>query len=108
MSTYLMKFRYSKETWDQWMRDPQDRRPIIQDFIGKLGGELRGYWLALGEYDGYMLIEAPDDTVVAALSMIDIGSGILRAMETTKLIEVEDALKALSKAGNALGYADAD
>ncbi|HEV8338756.1 MAG TPA: GYD domain-containing protein [bacterium] len=98
MSNYLMRFSYTPETWARLIQNPEDRRDAGRAYIEQVGGKLLGFWYGFGEYDGYVLFEAPDNVSVAAAILAIAGGGALRSVETTVLMTVEETLEALRKA----------
>ena len=98
MPLYLVRFSYTPESWKKLMQNPEDRRGPIGKLVEAVGGKLHGLWYAFGEHDGYLLVEAPDNTSAAAVSVAaSAGSGV-RSSETTVLMSVEELLEALRKA----------
>jgi len=98
MAFYLTRFSYTPETWARLMKKPEDRREAARKYIESVGGKLHGFWYALGSYDGYNLWEAPDNVSMAAVAIALSGGGALSKCETTPLLTVEEALKALGQA----------
>ena len=98
MPYYLMRFSYTPDAWAKLIKQPEDRRVVARAVIERLGGKLHGFWYAFGEHDGLVLIEAPDNTSVAAFSVGISARGSLRSAETTVLLTVEEAIEMLSKA----------
>jgi uncharacterized protein with GYD domain len=98
MPMYLTRFSYTPETWAKMIRQPEDRRRAAQDYIGRVGGKLHGFWYAFGEHDGYNLWEAPDNTAMAATVVAINAGGALSSCQTTTLMTVEETLAALQRA----------
>jgi uncharacterized protein with GYD domain len=98
MATYLSSFIYSPETWARLMKNPEDRRDAARSIIETVGGKLHGFWYAFGEYDGYLLWEAPDNVSMSAVAIAVNASDALMKFETTPLVTVEETLDALRKA----------
>jgi uncharacterized protein with GYD domain len=98
MALYLTRFSYTPETWARLSRQPEDRREAARTYIEAVGGELHGFWYALGEYDGYNLWEAPDHVSMAAVALAISGGGALSKYETTVLLTVEDTMAAMQRA----------
>jgi uncharacterized protein with GYD domain len=98
MSLYLMRFNYTPEAWSRLVKKPEDRRDAARAVIEKLGGKLQGFWYGLGESDGYVLIEAPDNVAAAAFSVGISAGGSLRAAETTALFTIEETIEILKLA----------
>jgi uncharacterized protein with GYD domain len=57
----------------------------------------------LGKYDGYAILEAPDNVSVAGAVLAITSGGALASVETTVLMTVEETLEALAK-GKDIGY----
>lgn len=100
MALYLTRFNYTPETWARLIKKPEDRRTAAKEYIEAVGGELRGFWYAFGDHDGYTLWEAPDDVSMAAVALAIGAGGALASFQTTVLLSVEDTLAALEKAGS--------
>jgi uncharacterized protein with GYD domain len=98
MPQYLMRFSYTPETWSRLIQNPEDRRDAARAYIEQVGGKLHGFWYGFGEYDGYVLYEAPDNVSMASVVLAIAGGGALRAVETSALMTVEETLQALRKA----------
>lgn len=98
MPFYLMRFSYTPEAWARLIKKPEDRREVASAVIEKLGGKLHGFWYGFGEYDGYVIIEAPDNVSAAAFSTGIAAVGSLRSAETTVLLTVEETIEMLRKA----------
>jgi uncharacterized protein with GYD domain len=98
MPLYLMRFSYTPEAWARLIKKPEDRREVAGAIVEKLGGRLHGFWYGFGEYDGYVLIEAPDNIAAAAFSVGIASGGSLRSAETTVLFTVEETIEMLEQA----------
>jgi uncharacterized protein with GYD domain len=81
--------------------NPQDRSKAAAEAAESLGGKLVGFWFAFGEFDGVFLLEAPDNSTVAALAMTIGGTGALSRVETTVLLDMNEAQEAMRKAADA-------
>lgn len=98
MPFYLTRFSYTPETWARLIAKPEDRRAAARQYIESAGGELHGFWYALGEHDAYTLWQAPDNVSMAAVAVAISAGGALSSFQTTALITVEETLAALDKA----------
>jgi uncharacterized protein with GYD domain len=98
---YLGRFNYSQDSIKAMIDNPQDRSKAAAEVAESLGGKLVGFWFAFGEYDGAYLMEAPDNASAAALAMAVGGSGALSKVETTVLLDMNEAQEAMRKAGGA-------
>ena len=103
MSTYLMRFSYTPETWNKLIQNPEDRRDAARAYAEQVGGSLLGFWYGFGEYDGYAIFEVPDNASMAGLAVGIAAGGALASVETTVLLSVEETLEGLAK-GKGIGY----
>src|ERR671936_2591701 len=97
MPVYLMRFSYTPETWWRLIQNPEDRRDAARAYIEPVGGKLHGFWYGFGEYDGYAIYEAPDNSSMAGAVLAIAAGGALASVETTVLMSVEETLEALGK-----------
>src|SRR2546429_6805683 len=103
MSIYLMRFSYTPETWSRLIQNPEDRLDAARACREQVGGALHGFWYGFGEYDGYAILEAPDNVSMAGVVLAIAAGGALASVETTVLMTVEETLEALAK-GKGIGY----
>jgi uncharacterized protein with GYD domain len=101
MALYLGRFSYSPGAIKAMVDRPQDRKKAAAELAKSLGGKLVGFWFAFGEFDGVFLLEAPDNATAAALAMAVGASGALSNIETTVLLDVNEAQEAMRKAAQA-------
>src|SRR6266498_789579 len=100
MATYMTQFSYTSEAWAALAKNPVDRREGIQKLFEAVGGRLVELYYSLGEYDGVVISEAPDDAAVVAALVAVVGAGHIKAIKTTKLLSAEEMVGALQKAGS--------
>jgi uncharacterized protein with GYD domain len=79
------------------------RRDATRAYIEQVGGALHGFWYGFGEYDGYAILEAPDNVSVAGVVLAIMAGGAIASVEPTVLMSVEETLEALAK-GKDIGY----
>ena len=101
MPVYLGRFSYTADAMKTLMAQPQDRSAAAREVAESLGGKLLGFWYAFGEFDGVFLMEAPDNASAAALAMAVGGGGGLSEVETTVLLDMDEAQEAMRKAAAA-------
>ena len=101
MPLYLARFNYSTDAMKALINQPQDRSAAAREMADSLGGKLLGFWYAFGEFDGVFLMEAPDNASAAAVAMAVGASGALSEIETTVLIDMDEAQDAMRKAAAA-------
>jgi uncharacterized protein with GYD domain len=82
------------------VNDPQDRSKAAGQAAESVGAKMIGFWYALGEFDGVFLTEASDNaTAAVAVAMLVAGAGALSKVETTALLDMQEAQDAMRKAG---------
>ena len=101
MPLYLGRFSYTTDAVKALINQPEDRSAAARDLAESLGGKLLGFWYAFGEFDGVFLMEAPDNAAAAALGMAVGAGGALSAVETTVLLDMDEAQDAMRKAAAA-------
>jgi uncharacterized protein with GYD domain len=101
MAYYMIQAAFTPESWAKLVKNPQDRREAIRPMIEKLDGRLEGYWFGFGEYDAIVIAQVPDNVSAAALSLAAAAGGALKAIKTTPLMTMEEAMQAMRKAGTA-------
>ncbi len=98
MPLYMTQFSYTKEAWKALVKNPEDRGKVFGELVEKMGGQLISMYYCMGEYDGLVIYEAPDESTAAATILSAISPGHLKATKTTVLMSVEDTVKAMNKA----------
>jgi uncharacterized protein with GYD domain len=101
MPHYLGRFSYSPDAVKAMVANPQDRSEAAREVAESLGAKLLGYWFAFGEFDGVFIAEAPDNATAAAIAMAVGGAGALSKLETTVLLDMDEAQEAMRKAAGA-------
>jgi uncharacterized protein with GYD domain len=101
MPLYLGRFKYSTDAMQALIGEPQDRSVAAREVAESLGGRLIGFWFAFGEFDGAYVMEAPDNATAAALAMKIGAAGAIADVETTVLLEMDEAQEAMRKAAAA-------
>ena len=69
--------------------------------VASLGATLVGYWYTFGEFDGVVLLQAPDNSTAAAIAMAIGGTGEVARIETTVLLTMDEARAAMRQAATA-------
>jgi uncharacterized protein with GYD domain len=100
---YMTQFAYTSEAWKALVKQPEDRGKVFGELIEKMGGSLVSMYYCVGEYDGMVIYEAPDEITAAATVLSAVSPGHLKTTKTTVLLSVEDTMKAMNKA-NAEAY----
>ena len=103
MPLYMTQFAYTSEAWKALVKKPEDRGKVFGELIEKMGGSLVSMYYCMGEYDGMVIYEAPDETTAAATVLSAVSPGHLKTTKTPVLLSLEGTLKAMNKA-NAEAY----
>jgi uncharacterized protein with GYD domain len=98
MPVYMTQFAYTPESWAALVKRPEDRSKVLGALLDQLGGKLICFYYAFGEYDGVFIFEAPDETIAASVLLGAIGPGHNRAIKTTALLTVDQALEGMRHA----------
>ncbi len=99
MPLYMTQFAYTPEAWAALARKPEDRTEAISNLCRQMGGRLVALYYAFGEYDGFLIAEAPDEVAVTATLIAALAPGHVKATRTTVLLTPEQAVEAMRKAG---------
>lgn len=99
MPQYLVQFAYSAPAWQALMQKPEDRTAALDALAKQSGGRLVSLYYHFGEFDGFVIFDAPDDAAVNATVMAVQSGGGVRATRTTKLFSPKEFVEALSRAG---------
>jgi uncharacterized protein with GYD domain len=102
MPHYLVRFSYTPRSIHGLVDQPElDHARQADAMVASLGGRLHGYWCAFGEFDGVVLMEAPDSSAAASVAMAIGATGEVSRLETTVLLSMDEAQEAMRRAANA-------
>ena len=88
MTRYLTLINFTDQGFRE-IKNPQQRAARFSKSIEAAGGRVLGLYWAVGDIDGAVLFEAPDDVVVSAL-LVKLGKeGCVRTKSTRLLDEAE-------------------
>ena len=93
MPTYIMLTRLTSDGV-KTIKDNPSRVEEVNKEVEQLGVKVLNQWATLGEYDFISVIEAPDEKVMAKLS-VEMGSRGTVTNETLTAIPVEEFTQAL-------------
>jgi uncharacterized protein with GYD domain len=99
MALYMAQFAYTSEAWTAFTKNPEDRTAAVQALAQKLGCRLEALYYSFGEYDGFVILEAPDEATVTAFLLAAMAPGHIRATKTTVLMRAGAVVEAMKKAG---------
>ncbi len=99
MPLYMTQYSLTPEAWAALAKKPEDRSMAVKALFDKIGGRLIGMYYSYGEYDGVIISECPDNVSHAGATIAAVVPGHLRAVRTTVLFSVADAMQAMKRAG---------
>jgi uncharacterized protein with GYD domain len=99
MALYMLQFAYTSEAWTAFTKNPEDRTAAVQELAQKLGCRIEAFYYSFGEYDGFLVIEAPDEGAITTFALAANTPGHLRATKTTVLMRPGAVASAMKKAG---------
>ena len=101
MPFYLFQGSYTTAAIKAMVENPQDREGPARAVIEAVGGKLHHFFFAFAKDDIVCLIEAPDDTAMAATALAVAAGGALSSGHTTKLMSTREAQDAMAAAKTA-------
>ena len=99
MPYYLTQCSYTSEAWANQVQNPENRFEKLSPMLGKFGVKIVQAFMALGEYDLVMILEAPNNKTIASMLMAVAGAGAVTNLKTTALITPDEGVDALKDAG---------
>jgi uncharacterized protein with GYD domain len=93
MPTFVMLSTLTPEGVQTLKNNPQRIREVNKE-VEQLGATVKAQWAVLGRFDFVNIIEAPDETTMARLSL-ELGSRGTARYESLVAIPVDDFISAL-------------
>ncbi len=93
MPTYVMLTTLTPDGVQTIKNNPQRIREVNSE-IEQLGAKVVAQWATLGQFDFINIIEAPDDTAIARVSL-ELGSRGTGRYETLAAIPIDDFISSL-------------
>jgi len=103
MPLYLYQAAYTPESLAAQIKNPTDRLEIVGGQLKSAGVRIITGGYSFGDYDISLIMDAPDDTTVAAVSVAISAGGAVRNAKTTRLLSGAEYVEALRKASS-VGY----
>jgi uncharacterized protein with GYD domain len=94
MPTYITLLRWTQQAI-QHIKESPARLDQAREAIKAAGGELKAYYLTMGQYDGVAISEAPDDEAYARI-LLAIGSAGAVRTESLRAFPEEDYRKIIT------------
>lgn len=99
MPQYMLQFSYTSEAWTAMTRNPVDRTETVSGLATSLGGKMISLQYTMGDYDGHVIVDLPDDIAAMAFVLRAIGAGHVRSTKTTRLYTGQEMMEAMKMAG---------
>lgn len=97
MAKYLMQVSFTPDgVKDLAKEGGSKRRQGVERFVGSVGGKLEALYFAFGQTDAFAILDLPDNTSAAALSLAANAAGAVQA-KATVLITPEEMDQAAQK-----------
>src|SRR5258708_36663977 len=87
MPLYMTQFAYTVDAWAAFTKNPENRTAALQDLPKKVGAKVEALYYSFGDYDGFEIIDAPDEATVTPMLLAALAPGHLRATKQTVLIQ---------------------
>ena len=98
MPKYLVQASYTADGLKGLMKDKASgRKAAVTAAVASVGGTVESLYYSFGDYDAIVVVDAPDNVSVAAVSLAASASGLVR-VTTTPLLTIEETDQALEKA----------
>jgi uncharacterized protein with GYD domain len=95
MAKYLVHGSYTAEGLQGLMKDTASgRKTALRNAMKSIGGKLETIYYAFGADDVVVIVDAPDNTTAAAISMTTQATGLVK-LRVTPLLTVEEVDAAL-------------
>jgi uncharacterized protein with GYD domain len=97
MPKYLCQASYTAEGTKGLLKDGgSKRRAAVEEMTKALGGKIEAFYYGFGEPDVFLIVDAPDNASVAAISLAVNASGAVQ-LKTTVLLTPEEMDAATKK-----------
>jgi uncharacterized protein with GYD domain len=96
MAKYLVKVRYTYAGAKGLLRTGGGARQVaVEEMVRDLGGSVEGFYFAFGSTDAYMILDLPDNSTAAAVSLVVKASGAVEHETVVLLVpeEIDSASK---------------
>jgi uncharacterized protein with GYD domain len=103
MPLYLFQCAYTPQSLAAQMKNPVNRLEVVGQQISATGVRFVAGGFSFGDHDVTAIMEAPDDTAMAAVSVAIGAGGGVRNARTTRLLSGAEYVEALKKAAS-VGY----
>jgi uncharacterized protein with GYD domain len=92
--TYITLIRYTQQGMER-MKDSPTRLEAAKQSVRAMGGELKAFYLVMGQYDAVVISEAPDDETATRFALATGARGYVRT-ETLRAYTEEEYRKIIA------------
>jgi uncharacterized protein with GYD domain len=97
MPKYLFQASYTPEGFKGLQKDQASgRKEAVAKAVEAIGGKIEAFYYAFGAEDAILILDLPDNTAAAALSLTVAAGGLVQ-IRTTPLLTIEEVDEALKK-----------
>lgn len=97
MPKYMIQASYTAEGLKGLAKDKASgRRAAVTKMLGQAGVKVESFYYSFGKDDVVLIVDGPDNTTAAAISLTVSATGLVRT-RTTPLLTVEEVDQALGK-----------
>lgn len=98
MPLYMLEFSYTPEAKAALAQEPEDRSAVFGDLLEDMGGRLNAFYHTMGEYDGVVIFEAPDEHTAHGIVLAANKPGHLKETKIMTLLPVKETMGAMRDA----------
>jgi uncharacterized protein with GYD domain len=103
VAKYAIFFTLKPETVSGMMQKPSDRAAVVSKLLESVGGTLEAYYWMLGQWDGFVVGNAPDGASAAAVSLAVSSTGAFGHLETHEVFDANQINDLLERAKSSVG-----
>ncbi len=101
MTQYLYQAAYTPESLAAQMKNPTDRLSEVGALLEQsVGAKIISGGFSFGDYDVTVIVEAADDTTMAAVAIALGAGGAISSAKTTPLLSGDEWVAAMTKAAS--------
>jgi uncharacterized protein with GYD domain len=99
MTIFITQGRFTREAMAGMVAKPEDRAVTVAKLAKAAGGKLISYYFTFGEYDFLIVLEGPDEKLMASALIVAGSTGGVTNLKTTIAMTSADAKKCFATAG---------
>lgn len=89
MATYILLFNYTDEGFRNIKESPLRFDENKKELYQAMGVQIKGFYMTTGNFDGVIIVEAPDEQTIAKLSLANSAKGAIRTQTLCAYTEDE-------------------